>query len=54
MPIFDYKCIGCGNIEERMVSLFPGKQYCECETEMKKLISKAHVRGANTGDRNAG
>lgn len=36
---YDYRCLGCGTVEERFVrGSASDDQYCECEGKMQRLL----------------
>ena len=52
MPTYDYKCLKCGKIEEKIHGMNDAPSYVCCDKAMKMFIGKAPaVMGANTGNR---
>jgi len=49
MPLYEYKCDGCGLFQDRILKLaeYQSKQVCECGNVLTKLVSKPIIRGDN-------
>ena len=46
MPVYDYECISCGNVEEKVhsIAVLGIQQYCSvCNGRMNKLLSAPRV-----------
>ena len=46
MPVYDYECISCGNVEEKVhsIAVLGIQQYCSvCNGRMNKLLSAPMV-----------
>lgn len=46
MPVYDYECISCGNVEEKVhsIAVLGIQQYCSvCDGRMNKLLSAPMV-----------
>ena len=46
MPVYDYECVSCGNVEEKVhsIAVLGVQQYCSvCNCRMNKLLSAPMV-----------
>ena len=43
MPLYDFRCLSCGVVEERLVERKIKSRACECGGMMERLFPKANV-----------
>ncbi len=42
MPLYDFKCENCGNVQEKFAKIDEITSPCDCGTEMKRLITSRY------------